>query len=113
MHLLFYMHDLYVIDDPLTEGPDAASHIVGRAQGFYLFASRSDQALLLYADLVFTAGKHNGSSGSVVAREAILDEARELPVTTIKMAYSGGWKVTVATDRPSRRYANAATNMRL
>jgi hypothetical protein len=75
--------DLYVIDDPLTELPDAASPTVGRAQGFYLFASRSDQSLLLCADLVFTAesGKrYGGGTLSVLARDAILDEVRELPV---------------------------------
>ncbi|KAG2561492.1 hypothetical protein PVAP13_8KG163300 [Panicum virgatum] len=33
--------DMYVIDDVLTEGADAASRAVGRAQGFYLMASRS------------------------------------------------------------------------
>jgi hypothetical protein len=66
--------DLYVIDDPLSELPDAASPTVGRAQGFYVFASRSDQSLLLCADLVFTAeaGKrYGGGTLSVLARDAI------------------------------------------
>ncbi|KAJ1275500.1 hypothetical protein BS78_05G140500 [Paspalum vaginatum] len=73
--------DMYIVDDPLTEGPDATSRAVGRAQGFYLFASRSaDQALLLSGNMVFTAGEHNGSSVAVLGRDAILDEVRELPV---------------------------------
>ncbi|OEL23235.1 hypothetical protein BAE44_0015746 [Dichanthelium oligosanthes] len=80
--------DMYVIDDPLTGGPDAASRAVGRAQGFYLFASRSADQLLLSANMVFTAGKHNGSSIAVLARDAILDEVRELPV----VGGSGGFR---------------------
>lgn len=72
--------DMYVIDDALTEGPDAASRAVGRAQGFYLMASRSADQLLLSANVVFTAGRHNGSSIALMGRDAILDEVRELPV---------------------------------
>ena len=43
--------DMYVIDDVLTEGADAASRAVGRAQGFYLMASRSADQLLFSARL--------------------------------------------------------------
>ncbi|KAM0844353.1 hypothetical protein ACQ4PT_057096 [Festuca glaucescens] len=103
-HLKFYMHDvvtavrvargvtplplepairfgdMFVIDDPLTEGPDAASPVVGTAQGFYIFASQTNFALMLTVNMVFTAGPHNGSTIAVLARDAILDPVRELPV---------------------------------
>ncbi|CAO2148521.1 unnamed protein product [Urochloa humidicola] len=72
--------DTYVVDDPLTEGPGAASPVVGRAQGFYIFASKTDLVLQLSLNMVFTAGKHNGSYLVVQARDAILDKVRELPV---------------------------------
>ncbi|CAL4993932.1 unnamed protein product [Urochloa decumbens] len=72
--------DMYVIDDPLTEGPGAASPVVGRAQGFYIFASQTELALQLCVNMVFTAGRHNGSYLVVQARDAILDKVRELPV---------------------------------
>uniref|UniRef100_A0A0E0MDU8 Dirigent protein n=1 Tax=Oryza punctata TaxID=4537 RepID=A0A0E0MDU8_ORYPU len=72
--------DLYVVDDPLTEGADASSAAVGRARGFYMFASRTDSALLFSATMEFTSGKHSGGAVSVLARDAILDEVRELPV---------------------------------
>jgi hypothetical protein len=81
--------DMYAIDDALTEGPGASSPAVGRAQGFYLFASRSDAALLLSANLVFTAGKHNGSALAVFTRDAILDAVRELPVVGGSGAFRG------------------------
>lgn len=81
--------DMYAIDDALTEGPGAASPVIGRAQGFYLYASRTDAALLLSANMVFTAGKHNGSAVAVFARDAILDTVRELPVVGGTGAFRG------------------------
>ncbi|XP_044984142.1 dirigent protein 21-like [Hordeum vulgare subsp. vulgare] len=81
--------DMYTIDDALTEGAGAASPVIGRAQGFYLFASRTDAALLLSANMVFTAGKHNGSAVAVFARDAILDSVRELPVVGGTGAFRG------------------------
>jgi hypothetical protein len=72
--------DMFVIDNPLTEGPDAASPVVGAAQGFYIYASRTDFALMLTFNIVFTAGPHNGSTIAVLSRDTIFDPVRELPV---------------------------------
>lgn len=101
--------DLYVIDDPLTEGPDAAtSRVVGRAQGFYLFASRSTDgaALLFSANMVFKAGKHNGSAVAVLARDAILDDVRELPV----VGATGGLRGAVGYGLLRTHAFNASSN---
>ena len=101
--------DMYVIDDPLTEGPDAASsRVVGRAQGFYLFASRSGDgaALLLSANMVFTAGEHNGSAVAVLARDAILDDVRELPV----VGATGGLRGAVGYGLLRTHAFNASSN---
>ncbi|XP_051220700.1 dirigent protein 1-like [Lolium perenne] len=76
----FRFGDVFVIDDLLTEGPDAASPAVGTAQGYYMYASRTDAALMLSVNMVFTAGPHNGSTIAVLGRDAILDPVRELPV---------------------------------
>ncbi|OEL24821.1 Dirigent protein 21 [Dichanthelium oligosanthes] len=81
--------DMYAIDDPLTEGPDAASRAVGRAQGFYLFASQTELALLLSINMVFTAGPHNGSTVAVLARDLIPADVRELPVVGGTGAFRG------------------------
>uniref|UniRef100_A0ACD5W8Z9 Uncharacterized protein n=1 Tax=Avena sativa TaxID=4498 RepID=A0ACD5W8Z9_AVESA len=81
--------DMYAIDDALTEGPGASSPVVGRAQGYYLFASRTDAALLLSANMLFTAGKYNGSAVAVFARDAIIDAVRELPVVGGAGAFRG------------------------
>ncbi|KAK3118594.1 hypothetical protein QOZ80_9BG0702090 [Eleusine coracana subsp. coracana] len=72
--------DMYMIDDLLTEGPDPASPAVGRAQGFFLFASQTELAVLLSFNTVFTAGPYNGSTIALVSRDAFFDEVRELPV---------------------------------
>lgn len=72
--------DMYVVDDPLTEGPGVASPAVGRAQGFYLFAAQHELAVMHCLTMVFTAGRHNGSYVVVQARDAVLDKVRELPV---------------------------------
>ncbi|KAJ0976148.1 hypothetical protein J5N97_018113 [Dioscorea zingiberensis] len=71
-----------VLDDPLTEGPDRTSKLVGRAQGVSVFSSRSaaEPATLMNVNLIFTGGKHNGSTLVVLGRNAIHSEIRELPV---------------------------------
>ncbi|CAO2146171.1 unnamed protein product [Urochloa humidicola] len=82
--------DTFVIDDPLTEGPDAASPAVGRAQGFYMFASRTELALLLSVNMVFTAGPRiNGSTVAVLARDLIPADVQELPVIGGTGAFCG------------------------
>ncbi|CAO2148541.1 unnamed protein product [Urochloa humidicola] len=81
--------DMYTIDDPLTDGPELASGAVGRAQGFYLMASLTADQLLLSGNMVFTAGKYNGSSFAMMGRDAILDEVRELLVVGGTGAFRG------------------------
>ncbi|XP_047093292.1 dirigent protein 1-like [Lolium rigidum] len=85
----FRFGDMFVIDDLLTEGPNAASPAIGTAQGFYIFASRTDFTLMLSLNMVFTAGPHNGSTIAVLARDAILDPVRELPVVGGTGAFRG------------------------
>ncbi|KAI3407249.1 Dirigent protein, partial [Psidium guajava] len=71
---------VYVIDDPLTKGPKMSSKIVGRAQGIYSSASLNDLGLLMVQNYVFTQGKYNGSTLSVLGRNAVLSNVREMPI---------------------------------
>jgi|UPI0001A8670A hypothetical protein len=73
--------DTIVIDDPLTEGPDAASPAVGRVQGFYTFVDQHQLAVILSLNIVFTAGMHNGSYLVVQGKGAFFDEVTELAVS--------------------------------
>lgn len=70
----------YMIDDTLTKGQEPTSNIVGRAQGFYSMASQSDLALLMVLNFVFIEGKYNGSSLSILGRNPVLTNVREMPI---------------------------------
>ena len=54
--------------------------VVGRAQGIYALAAQSEAALLMVLNLVFTEGKYNGSTLSMLGRDAILFTVREMPI---------------------------------
>ncbi|KAH6765860.1 hypothetical protein C2S52_016843 [Perilla frutescens var. hirtella] len=100
-HLHFYFHDIIsgehptalivagkknvfgmtaVIDDPLTEGPEPRSKVVGRAQGVYTMSSKDGAALLMAMNLVFKEGKYNGSSISILGSNQFLEAVREMPI---------------------------------
>ncbi|CAA2981308.1 dirigent 4-like [Olea europaea subsp. europaea] len=70
----------FAINDPLTEGPEIASNIIGNAQGLYLSSSQDKNlTLVMYVDLGFTSGKFKGSS-SMFSRNPVIDGDRELAV---------------------------------
>ncbi|KAL5545406.1 hypothetical protein UlMin_005093 [Ulmus minor] len=69
-----------MIDDPLTVRPELSSKLVGRAQGIYASASQTDLGLLMVLNFVFLEGKYNGSTLSVLARNAVFSPVREMPV---------------------------------
>ena len=70
-----------VMDNPLTETPEPNSTLIGRAQGVYAMASQHDEfSLLMTVTYSFTRGRFNGSSLSVVGRNPIMSEVREMPV---------------------------------
>ncbi|KAJ3681447.1 hypothetical protein LUZ60_015936 [Juncus effusus] len=73
--------DMVMMDDPLTSGPDPSSDLVGRAQGIYALASRDEVGHLLMAmNLVFVDQENNGSTISVLGRNSVYDEIREMPI---------------------------------
>ncbi|MBA0590712.1 dirigent protein 22 [Gossypium raimondii] len=69
-----------MMDDALTEGPEISSKLVGRAQGMYALAAQEDVSLLMVMNLAFTEGTYNGSSISVVGRNPVFDDVREMPI---------------------------------
>ncbi|KAK6150072.1 hypothetical protein DH2020_017597 [Rehmannia glutinosa] len=72
---------LRAIDDPLTEGPEITSRVIGNARGLYVSASQDKiLTLVLCVDLGFTSGEFNGSSLSVFSRNPGTDKVRELAV---------------------------------
>ncbi|KAL2491706.1 Dirigent protein 23 [Abeliophyllum distichum] len=101
-HLHFYFHDIisgenptavkiirgnelgfgttYMIDDVLTESPDRSLKLIGRAQGMYSLASQHDLGLLMIVNFVFTDGKYNGNSLSMLGNNHVLENVREMPI---------------------------------
>ncbi|MCL7024236.1 hypothetical protein MKW94_003705 [Papaver nudicaule] len=69
-----------MIDDPLTEGPELSSKLLGRAQGFYASAAQTDVAYLVAMNFAFSTGKYNGSSISIFGRNPVLSKVREMPI---------------------------------
>ncbi|KAK1400927.1 Dirigent protein [Heracleum sosnowskyi] len=69
-----------MIDDPLTEGTERGSKIVGRAQGMYAFPTKTDAALLMVINFSFLEGEYNGSTISILGRNPVLEKVREMPV---------------------------------
>ncbi|XP_073158197.1 dirigent protein 22-like [Henckelia pumila] len=69
-----------IVDDPLTAGPDPKSKIVGRAKGVMNYASMEEMGMLMTINFVFTGGKYNGSSLSVVGYNPIQRRYREMSV---------------------------------
>ncbi|KAK8508206.1 hypothetical protein V6N13_055655 [Hibiscus sabdariffa] len=69
-----------MMDDALTEGAEISSKLVGRAQGIYAIAAQEELALLMVMNLAFTEGAYNGSSISVLGRNPVFNDEREMPI---------------------------------
>lgn len=69
-----------MIDDLLTVGPEMSSKQVGRAQGMYASASLSEVSFLMVLNYVFTEGKYNGSTISILGRNPVFSDVREMPI---------------------------------
>lgn len=67
-------------DDRLTIRADRRSEVIGRAQGLYGFASKQEVSLLMVMNYVFTKGRYNGSSITIVGRNPPMQDVREMPV---------------------------------
>ncbi|KAB2607903.1 dirigent protein 22-like [Pyrus ussuriensis x Pyrus communis] len=88
-----------MMDDPLTIGPESSSKLVGKAQGIYAVASQSEVGFLMALNFVFVEGKYNGSTLSVLGRNAVFSTVREMPIV-------GG----SGLFRFARGYAHASTH---
>ncbi|KAL4194684.1 hypothetical protein AMTRI_Chr05g69750 [Amborella trichopoda] len=71
---------IVMIDDPLTEGPMLSSMLLGRAQGFFASAALEEFGYLMTFNYVFVEGKYKGSALSILGRNPVLNEMREMAV---------------------------------
>ncbi|KAE9584819.1 hypothetical protein Lal_00024280 [Lupinus albus] len=104
-HLHFYYHDIrnnknptvvqiintpkdvpngfgttFVMDDAMTEGPKLSSKEVGRAQGLFALASLQDLGMAMLTNFAFTEGIYEGSTLSMLGRNPISEQNREMPI---------------------------------
>ncbi|KAM7505574.1 hypothetical protein LguiB_004478 [Lonicera macranthoides] len=69
-----------MMDDPLTVGPELTSKMVGRAQGIYASAAQDEMGFLMVLNYAFVEGKYNGSTLSILGRNPVMSEMREMPI---------------------------------
>ncbi|KAI4300658.1 hypothetical protein L6164_034009 [Bauhinia variegata] len=67
-------------DDPLTAGPSRTSKLLGKAQGIYASAAQDELGLLMVMNYVFTEGKYNGSTLSLLGQNKAFNAVREMPI---------------------------------
>ncbi|KAI7727222.1 hypothetical protein M8C21_022517 [Ambrosia artemisiifolia] len=85
--------DTYMMDNTLTESQQGTSKEVGKAQGMYAFAAKNEPALLMVLNFEFTQGEFNGSSLSVLGRNPIMVDVREMPIVggSGRFRYANGY----------------------
>ncbi|CAI9097062.1 OLC1v1033361C1 [Oldenlandia corymbosa var. corymbosa] len=71
---------VFVMDSPLTEGPELNSTVIGRCQGTFSFASQSEIGLLLTLNFVFTDGPFKGSTLAILGNKKRDNQYREYPI---------------------------------
>ncbi|KAG6516225.1 dirigent protein 23-like [Zingiber officinale] len=76
-----FFGDIVVLNNALTEGPEATSRAVGRAQGFAARVSRDGTVSELVMTVVFEEeGPHKGSTITVLGLVDLSLPVRELPI---------------------------------
>ncbi|KAK7401092.1 hypothetical protein VNO78_12407 [Psophocarpus tetragonolobus] len=88
---------LYIMDDFLTEGPSPSSKLVGRSQGMYATSSQHGFDFFMATSFLFTEGIYNGSTLSIVGRNADMP-TREIPIVggtgVFRYARGSAWLTT-------------------
>ncbi|KFK38710.1 hypothetical protein AALP_AA3G149700 [Arabis alpina] len=69
-----------MMDDALTTDVLKNSTVVGQAQGIYAGAAQGEIGFLMVMNFVFKTGKYKGSTITILGRNAVLTEVREMPV---------------------------------
>ncbi|XP_048606755.1 dirigent protein 22 [Brassica napus] len=75
-----YFGSMFVMDCPITTLPNISSNIIGYAQGMTASASQTELGLLMILHFVFTEREYNGSTISILGRNLVFENVREMPV---------------------------------
>ncbi|KAL2337115.1 hypothetical protein Fmac_011561 [Flemingia macrophylla] len=93
----------FVMDDAMTEGPEMGSKHVGRAQGLFGLASLEDLGMFMLTNFAFTEGEFAGSTLSMVGRNPISEQNREMPIVggTGAFRFATGYAIANSLDSVS------------
>ncbi|XP_024991966.1 dirigent protein 23-like [Cynara cardunculus var. scolymus] len=69
-----------MIDDPLTEGPDKKSKLIGHARGLYGQAAQNELGLIMVLNYGFTDGMYKDSSFSLLSLNPVMQTVREMTI---------------------------------
>ncbi|GLJ12054.1 hypothetical protein SUGI_0182970 [Cryptomeria japonica] len=86
---------VFVIDDPVTVGPDISSMYLGRAQGILVNSELKGTSFHLAFTIVFGSGKYNGSTLEIQGADPFKQKQREISVVggTGMFRYARGYAV--------------------
>ncbi|XP_047944495.1 dirigent protein 11-like [Salvia hispanica] len=93
-----------VMDDPVTSGPELDSEEVGRLQGTAGVADFREEALVLLLNLVLTKGEFEGSTLSILGRNPLGAESREVSI----VAGTGAFRMATGYIITSTYYKDPA-----
>nr|GFA08387.1 dirigent protein 22-like [Tanacetum cinerariifolium] len=68
------------MNNTLTEGQKASTKMVGKAQGMYAFEAKNEETLLMVVNYEFNEREFNGSSISMLGRNPVMVDGREMPI---------------------------------
>ncbi|CAI9769034.1 unnamed protein product [Fraxinus pennsylvanica] len=69
-----------VLDNLITAGPEPDSKKVGRLQGTVGLSDLHEASLVMLVNVIFTDGKYNGSTLSILGRNPLTEKDREISV---------------------------------
>lgn len=69
-----------VVDNPFTIGPKPGSKILGRAQGTVVLADINEIGFHMSIIFLFTSGKYNGSTLTMIGRNNLSQKYRKMPI---------------------------------
>ncbi|CAA7016772.1 unnamed protein product [Microthlaspi erraticum] len=69
-----------MMDNRLTTEVSVNSTLVGQAQGMYAGTGQHEASALMVMIFAFKTGRYNGSTISILGRNAVLTKVREMPV---------------------------------
>ncbi|KAH6812856.1 hypothetical protein C2S51_021874 [Perilla frutescens var. frutescens] len=72
--------EIHVCDDLLTTEPDPNSEVIGKVQGITISADFRVSGEGMYLNFYFTAGDYNGSTLTMLGRNQVMNEEREMPI---------------------------------